>query len=345
MERNAFAEDDDSLQGAPLHVVLLVLTPRCKSTNSLEIVIASKKVIEYGRYSGSKRHHTSVTMDYYIATILVVEISLQYTLAGMEEDVEDEWHRIFFERELADVEQSWQLRLIQISESEEKTKEFEAHWRKQLEIEALEFSNELLWALHDNSSEKNIQNIFLSEFYRSEGRKVPPISKFCEEGVCSGCNNCDTKAKSCDATEEKDSAEPAWLWLDGARVCRLECSDEENMVGDAWSERLETDVDRSVQLMMDEKARVAHGMREVLGTVNQAMAMKEQMNYIDAKLQQYDPDNDDTMVSEFKPTYGFVNRFMLLCAANDLTSKVAAPLGPSYRHNLALYSLDTFYSS
>ena len=118
-----------------------------------------------------------------------------------------------------------------------------------------------------------------------------------------------------------------------------------DMVGDAWSERLETDVDRSVQLMMDEKARVAHGMREVLGTVNQAVAMKEQMNYIDAKLQEYDPDNDDTMVSEFKPTYGFVNRFMLLCAANELTSKVAAPLGPSYRHNLALYSLDTFYRS
>ena len=281
-------------------------------------------------------------MDYYIATILVVEIRLQYTLAGMEEDVEDEWHRIFFERELADVEQSWQLRLIQISESEEKTKEFEAHWRKQLEIEALEFSNELLWALHDNSSEKNIQNIFLSEFYRSERRKVPPISKFCEEGVCSGCNNCDTKAKSCDATEEKDSAEPAWLWLDGACVCRLECLDQEDMVGDAWSERLETDIDRSVQLLMDEKARVAHGMREVLGMVNQAVGMKEQMNYIDAKLQQYDR---DTMVSAFKPTYGFVNRFMLLCAANELTSKVAAPLGPSYRHNLALYSLDTFYSS
>ena len=53
-------------------------------------MIASKKVIEYGRYSGSKRHHTSVTMDHYIATILVVEIRLHYTLAGMEEDVEDE---------------------------------------------------------------------------------------------------------------------------------------------------------------------------------------------------------------------------------------------------------------
>ena len=93
---------------------------------------------------------------------------------------------------------------------------------------------------------------------------------------------------------------------------------------------------------MDEKARVAHGMREVLGTVNQAMGMKEQMNFIHAKLQQYDR---DTMVSAFKPTYGFVNRFMLVCAANELTSKVAAPLGPSYTHNLALYSLDTFYSS
>ena len=85
-------------------------------------------------------------------------------------------------------------------------------------------------------------------------------------------------------------------------------------------------------------------MREVLGTVNQAMAMKEQMSYIDAKLQKYDPHND-TMVSAFKPTYGFVNRFMLLCAANELTSKVAAPLGPSYRHNLALSFLDTFYRS
>ena len=63
LERNAFAEEDDSLQGAPLHVVLLVLTPRCKSTNSLEIVIASKKVIEYGRYSGSKRPNTCRTVE------------------------------------------------------------------------------------------------------------------------------------------------------------------------------------------------------------------------------------------------------------------------------------------
>ena len=69
---------------------------------------------------------------------------------------DDEWNKIFFEREIADVEESWQLRLIQISDLDEKRKQFEQHWRKQLEIEALEFSNELLWALDENGSEQNI---------------------------------------------------------------------------------------------------------------------------------------------------------------------------------------------
>ena len=63
LELHPEVTDNDSLQAVQLHVVLLVLTSISKSTNLLEIVIASKKAIEYGRYSGSKRPNTCRTVE------------------------------------------------------------------------------------------------------------------------------------------------------------------------------------------------------------------------------------------------------------------------------------------
>ena len=168
------------------------------------------------------------------------------------------WYNTFFEREIAGVEESWHLPLVQIPE-------FEEYWRKQLDIEALEFSNELHWALVDNGSEKNLQNIIISELYRSERREVPKIAKFCDaEGVCSGCSNCITRADGSSTSRE--------LMVD---LDESACTSDDD-----------DDLDRSVQLLMDAKARCSHAIREQLVETNQAIHAAAKACYSSITLKQ-----------------------------------------------------------
>ena len=194
--------------------------------------------------------------------------------------------------------------------------------------------------------------------------------------VCAGCKSCDAsmeyKASSttwgsrtdgssscCSSSDEEDehrsenseSEECSYGDLavcDGSErgrmsiECSLDTEGREELlqtVGVAWVASLAADINRSIQLLIDEKARVAHQMREKLGVLFQAFGMKEQMLFIDRQLEKYNPEND-TMVRQFKTTYGFVNEY---CAAVDRISEAAAPLRPSHGHELAVFYVSKSY--
>ena len=190
--------------------------------------------------------------------------------------------------------------------------------------------------------------------------------------VCAGCKSCDATmeyktssttwgsrtdgtSSSCSSSDEEDEEEeeeeedePIDLTLIDFQCgpefdqCSLDTAGREELfqtVGVAWEASLDADINRSVQLLIDEKARLAHQKREKLGVLLRAIGMKEQMLFIDRQLEKYNPEND-TMVRQFKTTYGFVNEY---CAAVDRISEAAAPLRPSHGHELAVFYVSTSY--
>ena len=164
------------------------------------------------------------------------------------------------------------------------------------------------------------------------------------DGSSSGCSSSDEE----DEEEEEEEDEPIDLTLIDFQCdpqfyqCSLDTAGREELfqtVGVAWEASLDADINRSVQLLIDEKARLAHQKWEKLGVLLRAFGMKEQMLFIDRQLEKYNLEND-TMVRQFKTTYGFVNEY---CAAVDRISEAAAPLRPSHGHELAVFYVSKSY--